>query len=152
MNEADIHQILQAKSRDNARSPMQWDEHGGFSDQKPWMEINPNTKDINVKNSIADPDSIFHYYRRLIQLRKQYKIISEGLYEPYLIDHDAIYAFKRHYQQEELIVVNNFYGKSTQVQIPDLDDYEILISNYPDHQIQENLTLRPYETIAFYKK
>lgn len=152
MNEADIHQILQAKSRDNARSPMQWDEHGGFSDQKPWMEINPNTKDINVKNSIADPDSIFHYYRRLIQLRKQYKIISEGLYEPYLIDHDAIYAFKRHYHQEELIVVNNFYGKSTQVQIPDLDDYEILISNYPDHHIQENLTLRPYETIAFYKK
>ena len=152
MNETDIHQILQAKSRDNARSPMQWDEHGGFSDQKPWMETNPNTKDINVKNSIADPDSIFHYYRRLIQLRKQYKIISEGLYEPYLIDHDAIYAFKRHYQQEELIVVNNFYGKSTQVQIPDLDDYEILISNYPDHQIQENLTLRPYETIAFYKK
>lgn len=150
--EADIHQILQAKSRDNARSPMQWDAKGGFSDHKPWLEINPNTTDINVENNMADPDSILHYYRRLIQLRKQYPIISEGLYEPWLTDHQQVYAFKRRYHHEELIVINNFYGQKTNVFVPNIDQYEILISNYPDHELKEQLNLRPFETIALYKK
>ena len=131
---------------------MQWNANGGFSDHEPWLEINPNTTKINVENNMADPDSILHYYRRLIQLRKQYPIISEGLYEPWLTDHQQVYAFKRRYQHEELIVINNFYGQKTDVFVPDIDQYEIMISNYPDHELKEQLNLRPFETIALYKK
>lgn len=153
-SEAEIHQILQDKSRDNARTPMQWNSevNGGFSDATPWLQVNDNYKNINVENDLKDNDSIFKYYQKLIQLRKSYKIISHGKYEPYLEDHDSVLAYKRTYENEEMLVLNNFYGKETCVSIPNINEYEILISNYAEHQLQDTLTLRPYESIALYKK
>jgi len=152
MSESEIHEILQAKSRDNSRTPMQWNKNGGFSEATPWISMNPNYKEINVEASLEDKDSILHYYRQLIQLRKKYKVISEGTYQPLLEEHSQVYAFKRNYNNEELIVINNFYGQETAVTIENIEDYEVLISNYGTHDIKNNFILRPYETVSLYKK
>lgn len=153
LSEDKIYEILQAKSRDNARTPMQWNENGGFTDGESWIEMNPNCQTINVENSIKKEDSIFNYYRKLIQLRKEYKIISEGSYHPYLITHPYIYAFKRNYENQELIVLNNFYDIETIIELEEnINDYDILISNYSNHQLSQKLSLRPYESLVLYKK
>ncbi len=151
INEKDIHKILQAKSRDNARSPMQWNKDGGFSENTPWMEMNPNHTTINVENNLNNPNSIFHYYQKLIQLRKKYKVISEGSYIPIQKDHPYIYAYKRQYRGDELIVINNFYDIDTSIEIEHINNYKILISNYEYHQLDKHLSIRPYETIVLYK-
>ena len=153
INEKEIYKILQEKSRDNARTPMQWNntENGGFSKAKPWLQTNDNYKEINVENDLKDPDSIFKFYQQLIQLRKKYSIISEGTYEPYLENHPSVFAYKRHYQNEELVVFNNFYGKETTVELENINEYKVLISNYKEHDLKDTLTLKPYETIALYK-
>lgn len=152
MAEEDIHKILQAKSRDNARTPMQWNKDGGFSAVEPWISMNPRCKEINVEDSLNDPDSIYYFYKKLIHLRKTYKIISEGQYVPMLEDDDRLYAFKRTYENEELIVINNFYDCTKTVTIDSIEDYEVLISNYKDIDLTKELVMRPYETIALYKK
>ena len=153
VKEEQIHQILQEKSRDNSRTPMQWDstENGGFSKATPWLQSNKNYKEINVENDLKDPNSIFKFYQQLIRLRKEYTIISDGSYEPYLEKHHSVFAYKRHYQNEELVVFNNFYGKETTVELENIKDYKVLISNYKEHDLKDTLTLRPYETIALYK-
>lgn len=150
--ENEIHDILQAKSRDNARTPMQWNEQGGFSTVTPWIEMNPNYKTINVEDQINDSNSILQYYRQLIQLRKQYKIISEGIYLPYLEDHPEIFAYKRQYQSEELIVINHFYDTETTIEINDINNYEVILHNYPAYQLENSLKIRPYESLVLYKK
>lgn len=152
MNEEEVHQILQSKSRDNSRSPMQWDKTGGFSTVESWSVLNPNTATINVEDSIKDPNSILHYYRQLIKLRKEYKVISEGDYTPMLEEHSSVFAFKRHYENDSLIVLNNFYGKDTTVELDDISDYRVLISNYDNHHLSNALTLRPYETLVLIKE
>ena len=152
MAEEDIHKILQAKSRDNARTPMQWNKDGGFSAVEPWISMNPRCKEINVEDSLNDPDSIYYFYKKLIHLRKTYKIISEGQYVPMLEDDDRLYAFKRTYENEELIVINNFYDCTKTVTIDSIEDYEVLISNYKDIDLTKELVIKPYETIALYKK
>lgn len=153
MEEKQIHKILQEKSRDNARTPMQWDnsQYSGFSDVQPWLQVNNNYQDINVENDLKDPDSIFKYYQQLIQLRKTHKIISDGTYTPLLEDHPQIFAFQRNYNNEELIVLNNFYEKEVTIDIENISDYKVLISNYADHDLSKGVTLRPYETIVLLK-
>lgn len=153
IEEKQIHKILQEKSRDNARTPMQWDnsQYSGFSDTKPWLQVNNNYQDINVENDLKDPDSIFKYYQQLIQLRKTHKIISDGTYTPLLEDHPQIFAFQRNYNNEELIVLNNFYEKEVTIDIENISDYKVLISNYADHDLSKGVTLRPYETIVLLK-
>lgn len=152
MAEEDIHKILQAKSRDNARTPMQWTKEGGFSTAEPWISMNPRCKEINVEDALNDPDSIYYFYKQLIHLRKTYKIISEGLYVPMLEEDDRLYAFKRTYENEELIVINNFYDCTKTVTLEFIEDYKVLISNYKDIKLTDDLVIRPYETIALYKK
>lgn len=153
IEEKQIHKILQEKSRDNARTPMQWDnsQYSGFSDTKPWLQVNNNYQDINVENDLKDPDSIFKYYQQLIQLRKTHKIISDGTYTPLLENHPQIFAFQRNYNNEELIVLNNFYEKEVTIDIENISDYKVLISNYADHDLSKDVTLRPYETIVLLK-
>lgn len=148
----EIHKIIQTKSRDNARSPMQWNSCGGFSEKKPWMKQNENTLYINVEDNLKDEDSIFYYYKKLIRLRKNYKVISHGSYETFLKNNDKVYAFKRKYEKDELIVINNFYRTDTKINIENIKDYEILISNYKNVKLKENLKLRPFESIVLYKK
>lgn len=153
-SEAEICKILQEKSRDNARTPMQWDssKNAGFSTKESWINVNKNYKEINVEKDLKDSDSIYKYYQKLIKLRKEYKVISEGDYTPICEEHESIFAYSRNYNNEELIVLNNFYGKETSIYVEDIENYKILISNYNNQELKDNLVLRPYETIALYKK
>lgn len=154
MDEQKIYAILAAKSRDNARTPMQWDasRYGGFSQHEPWFKVNKNHVDINVEQALNDQDSIFYHYQQLIALRKKYHVISEGSYIPYLEDHPQVYAFKRRYENEELLVINNFYGSTTSADIDGISAYECLLSNYQDINLEGKLNLRPYESLILYKK
>ena len=113
-----------------------------------------NHSRINAKAELADEDSIFHHYKKLVQLRKDYDIIAYGDVQPLDQKNPSVFAYRRTYQGEELDVANNFYGKEVTWKTDrDYSEYEVLLSNYPDVKFCENkLTLRPYESIIFYKK
>ena len=149
----EILHILQERSRDNARTPMQWDdsENGGFSDVKPWLQSAANYRKINVKNDRESADSIFAFYQELIRLRRTMKVVQEGWFVPLLEEDTRVFAYRRDHEQEHLICVNNFYGTETRITLP-LEGYEILLGNYADAKVQDTLTLRPYETLILYKK
>ncbi|MGV3265694.1 glycoside hydrolase family 13 protein [Cytobacillus pseudoceanisediminis] len=141
---------IYAKGRDNARTPMQWDssEHGGFSDGTPWIKVNPNYKDINVEKAMKDPDSVFHYYKKLIELRKKNEIIVYGRYNLILDQHPEVYAYTRTLGNQILLVLCNFYGGNPEVEPPAYiqeKKFEALIGNYKDIQINRTIKLRPYE-------
>lgn len=153
IEESKIHTILQQKSRDNSRTPMQWNDsiHGGFSDATPWLESNANYLKINVEEDRKDKDSIFKYYQKLIQLRKEYKVISEGLFHS-LETNKQVFGYRRTYRNEELVVLNNFYDTQVEVDIKDSGKYQCLLNNYNDYTINNSITLRPYESIVLYRK
>ncbi|MBU8733246.1 alpha-glucosidase [Cytobacillus oceanisediminis] len=141
---------IYAKGRDNARTPMQWDssEHGGFSDGTPWIKVNPNYKDINVEKAMKDPDSVFHYYKKLIELRQKNEIIVYGRYNLILVQHLEVYAYTRTLGNQILLVLCNFYGGNPEVEPPAYiqeKKFEALIGNYKDIQINRTIKLRPYE-------
>ncbi|WP_214893407.1 alpha,alpha-phosphotrehalase [Exiguobacterium sp. H66] len=151
-------QILAAirqKSRDNARTPMQWDStlHAGFSEATPWIDVAPNYTDINVKAAVANPDSVFHHYKKLIQLRKQYDVLTNGMYRLLTPDDLSIWAYERTTEDEQLLVLSNFYSLETTFTLPEtMSDADVLIQNYPDvAQDGRNVTLRPYESVMFYR-
>lgn len=141
--------ILAAKSRDNARSPMQWDQslNAGFSTATPWLKVNANHKKINVASQKDDPDSILNYYRKLIQLRKLHPVIAIGLYQSYLEDHDSIFAFKRTYENQVVTVYNNFYGTPVTITIEE-PEATILLSNYHRSSLKTKMTMKPYESLV----
>ena len=149
-------EMIHAKSRDNARTPMQWDggANAGFSSGTPWIKLNPNYTAVNVAQAIADPHSIFAYYQELIRLRKTHPVIVYGSYELILEAHSEIYAFTRSWQDELLLVMLNF-SKSTPVfALPpsiSFADSELLISNYPVEPDEDLslLTMRPYEARVY---
>ncbi|MCC5427965.1 alpha,alpha-phosphotrehalase [Clostridium botulinum] len=156
--EEEIIKILQAKSRDNSRSPMQWDNsnNAGFTKEEPWIKVCKNYKSINVENSLKDKDSIFYHYQTLIKLRKEYDIISYGNFKLILEEDKSIFAYLRKYKNEKLLVINNFYGKESLFKLPTelkLGEYKnkILISNYKDSPIDfREINLRPYESIVYH--
>lgn len=152
--EDEIYHILQERSRDNSRTIMQWDatQHAGFTTGTPWIQAIDNYKEINVENAIKDETSIFHYYRKLIELRKTYDVISKGSYEPVLENEKQIFAYHRMYNKEELLVINNFYEEPVTIALPKDDKYTYLIGNYEKQPYTETVQLRPYESIVFYKK
>ncbi|QHA93715.1 alpha-glucosidase [Bacillus sp. N1-1] len=150
---------IHAKSRDNARTPMQWDhsKHAGFTDGSPWLDVNPNYKDINVAQSLDDPNSIFHYYKQLIQLRKEYDVIVHGTYDLILKDHPSLFVYTRTLGKQQLLVLNNFYGEECDFTLPQSISYEskeLLISNYCGNQNEdiENIHLQPYESRVYLLK
>ena len=110
-SEADILRSLHAKSRDNARTPMQWDAttNAGFTDGTPWLQVNPNYTAINAADEVADAGSVFHYYQALIRLRKQYPIFSEGDFTLLFADHPALFAYQRRLDDQVTTVLCNFY-------------------------------------------
>lgn len=154
--EEETYDIIMARSRDNSRTPMQWNDevNAGFSEATPWLSVIDNYETINVKNNLENENSIYYHYKKLIELRKQYEVIAEGTYEPMLPDHEAVYAYRRTLNNDVLIVLNNFYGKDTQVtlDLEDVKDYQCLLSNYEAKELTQQLTLRPYESVVFYKK
>ncbi|PWI57425.1 glycoside hydrolase family 13 protein [Sulfoacidibacillus thermotolerans] len=149
-------QIIQAKGRDNARTPMQWDAspHAGFTTGTPWIKVNPNYVEINVEKARRDPNSVFHYYQKLIQLRKQHLIVVYGKYELILEDHPQIYAFTRTLDREVWLVVNNFYDGSPVFELPQeisYSAYDLMIANYDVDPLEQprHFSLRPYETRVY---
>ncbi|GAB6138195.1 alpha,alpha-phosphotrehalase [Halanaerobaculum tunisiense] len=158
-SEEEIMDVIKAKSRDNSRTPMQWNasQNAGFTSGNPWIKPAPNYKEINVAQALADQESIFYHYQELIQLRKEYDIIVEGDYQLILADHQDIFAYIRTYHQEKLLVINNFYGSPTTFKLPtelqDLVAYDsqILLSNYDDSPVEfTTINLRPYESIVYH--
>ena len=150
-SEQEAFQIIQAKSRDNSRIPMQWDasENAGFSTGTPWLKAGKSYKDINVENEIQGP--IFIFYQDLIRLRKEMPIISEGSYKPVFEDSKQVYAFERQYEDEKLLVLNNFYATEVEIDLPVVyQNGQILISNYEDVEVSEKILLKPYQTLAIY--
>ncbi|MDO0875710.1 alpha,alpha-phosphotrehalase [Carnobacterium divergens] len=154
LSEAEIMAIIQEKSRDTSRTPMQWDstENAGFSTGEPWLKVADNYSLINVKKE-REEGQIFNYYQSLIQLRKEMKVISEGAYRSLLMEHPSVYGYVRELDSEQVLVLNNFYGESTSVDIPmEFIDQEsrYLIGNGKKRKLTSKIHLEPYETIAFY--
>jgi trehalose-6-phosphate hydrolase len=156
-SEQEILAILGQKSRDNARTPMQWsaEDHAGFTKGTPWIPVAESYTTINVENDLKDPDSIFKHHQVLIQMRKKYDIITYGDYQLLLADHDKVFAYVRHWQGASLVVVSNFYAEEVSIDLPvvKMEKAEILLSNYADSNSKSlDLTLRPYESIVYYIK
>lgn len=154
LHEDSAYDILRVHSRDNSRTPMQWDagENGGFSGAEPWISMNPNHKTINAASQVDDPDSIFAHYRKLIALRKQYDVIANGDFAPLDMAHPSVLAYTRRTDREDLVVINNFYRKEADWTCPvDLDGFTCLLSNYADSRAETKLHLRPYESLVLYR-
>ncbi len=143
--------FLRYKSRDNARTPFQWDdtENAGFTSGTPWIMVNPNYKKINAKEQLDREDSILHYYRKLIRLRKEHEIIVYGTYDLLLPDSKEIYAYTRTLGEKKLLVVCNFAAQQMKFEMPEeFLKGEILIRNYPEEELSGSIMLRPYEAIV----
>ena len=140
----DMMRYLKEISRDNARTPMQWDDskNAGFTDGTPWINVNPNYKEINAKAALADPDSVFHYYQELIRLRHTLPIIVYGKFQGLLEDSETIYAYKRILDGQVLTVACNFTDQEQDCVLCEDPAAEELISNYKGHKARK---LQPYE-------
>ena len=135
---------LSAKGRDNARTPMQWDdsEHAGFTSGEPWIPVNPNYRTINAAEAVEDEDSVFHHYRRLIALRHTEPVVAHGNFTMLLPDDERVYAFTRRLGDDELLVLGNFSGEEAPVALDDPSG-ELVLGNYED--AGEPGVLRPWE-------
>lgn len=154
LHEDSVYDILRVHSRDNARTPMQWDTsaHGGFTTAEPWLSVNPNHTRINAAAQVDDPESVFSYYRKLIALRKQYDVIAYGDFAPLSEDHPSVLAYTRRFHGEQLVVVNNFYRTEVDWNCPiALNGFTCLLSNYANSSVQTKLHLRPYESLILYR-
>ena len=146
---------LMLRSRDNARTPMQWDDskQAGFTEGEPWIKVNPNYKKINVAQQLEDPDSVFHYYRKLIRLRKEKDIIVYGEFEPLYREDEQIFAYTRKQDQEKLLTVCNFSDKNAEVEVPEeFKGAECLITNLGRKEFERKIVLNPYEAFVLYYK
>ena len=154
MTEEDMLAAISYKGRDNARTPMQWDDsaYAGFSTAEPWIMVNPNYTKINAKEQVSRENSVFKYYQKLIKLRHESDLIVYGTYDLILDDDTDIYAYVRTLGDEKLIVYCNFSENTREVELPEeFTVGKILISNYDDAKVSEKITLRPYEAIVIQK-
>lgn len=156
LSKEDALRIIQIHSRDNGRTPMQWngEAHGGFTTGTPWIGVNENYSKVNAQSQIHDETSIFNYYKTLVALRKEYDIIAFGDIKPLDEKQPTVFAYERTYGDESLLVVCNFYKNEVEWNaLRNLEGYEAILSNYQDQIIEdEEITLRPYEAMMLYKK
>ena len=145
----EVMRSIYARSRDNARTPMQWTagENAGFTTGTPWVTVNPNYRQINAEAALEDPDSVFYYYQKLIALRKQYPVFRDGTFTLLCPEDEQIFAYTRDTQKEHMLVVCNFTGEEVPFEIPEaFRGAQKLISNYSG----EERNLRPYEAFLCY--
>lgn len=150
--EEEIMKSIYAKSRDNARTPMQWDdtENAGFTTGTPWIRLNPNYTEINAASQVNDPDSVFSCYRTLVALRKKYPVFADGRFEMLLPDDEDIFAYTRENESEKLLVICNFHGKEIPCQLrEEQEGMELLVSNYKEQSMD---VLKPYEARMYILK
>ncbi len=148
-NPQEVLKVLQEKSRDNARTPMQWNNsiNGGFTDGKPWINPCINYKEINAEKALEDTDSIYYFYKKLIDLRKNSEAIKFGTYEILEKDNPYLYVYTRKYKNEEILVICNFYGEESENPI-NIEEYELILGNYKD----ESEKIRAYEARVYRKR
>ncbi|MEZ8306176.1 alpha,alpha-phosphotrehalase [Vibrio splendidus] len=150
----DMMAILAQKSRDNSRTPMQWNSepYAGFSLSQPWLDVANNYTEINAEQALEDKDSVFYFYKSLIELRKEVPVITHGSYQDLLPEHPSIFAYVRESEGQTLLCINNYYGEEAECVLPErfeMAKAKSLLSNY---QVSESLVashhqvLRPYET------
>ena len=140
--------ILKQKSRDNARTPMQWDntKHHGFSQGEPWLASNPDR--ISAENELKNADSVFYTYQRLIQYRKQYDIFTEGSYRLLEPAHPQLFMYERVLEEKRLLVASNFSSQWCPLALPkEYEAGQILESNYGRTILKQNMELKPYESL-----
>ncbi len=149
----EIMNSIYKKGRDNGRTPMQWDdsENAGFTTGKPWLTVNANYKEINAAKALADKNSVFYHYKKLIEIRKSNETIIYGDYKLLCENDKNIFAYLRELNGDKILVVCNFYGKEAEFKYNDtFNDAEILLSNYSDSSLSiDSLQLRPYESIMY---
>ena len=136
----DAFRIIQIHSRDNGRTPMQWTDgqNAGFTTAEPWIGVNANHTDVNAEAELADEDSIFRHYQKLIRLRKDLDVIAYGDFAPVDQKNAQILAYRRSYEGHTLLVVNNFYGRPVTWTCPEeLEGYSCILSNYPDSEVEK---------------
>lgn len=150
---------INAKGRDNARTPMQWTADGGFTTGTPWIQMNTNSSYINAEQALAEPSSIFYTYQKLIQLRKEYDIITNGNFNLLVPDHPDLFVYKRQTSKEEWLVITNFSDQTEQLEWNvcnvNKENAQIIIANYETPRIDgEILEIRPYEAfvVAFERR
>lgn len=149
-------EIIQFKSRDNSRTPMQWNDskHAGFTEGTPWLQVADNHTTINAESK-GDSARIRDYYKQLIKLRKSMPIIQEGAYEMLELEHPSIFAYVREQDGEKLLVLSHFYGEEATFTVPDnLLELEAsyLIGNGKERSLDKSFQMGPYETVAFLLK
>ena len=140
---------IHARSRDNARTPIQWTagENAGFTTGKSWMPINPNYTEINAEAALADPDSVFYHYQKLIRLRKTYEVFRSGSFTLLSPEDEKVFAYTRDTEQEHMLVVCNFTEELLDFDVPkNFRGSEMLLNNYAE----DSHRLRPYEAVILY--
>lgn len=145
--------IIKAKSRDNSRTPMQWDDsaNAGFTTGTPWLKVSKSYPDINVKKEKTG--KIYPFYKELIRLRKTMPLIAEGSYKAAYKDSQQVYAFERQLDGERLLVLNNFYAQEVTLELePVYQNGQVLLSNYESDGLGKTITLKPYQTFAILTK
>ena len=154
----DIMRSIYAKSRDNARTPMQWssEENAGFTTGKPWIRMNPNYTEINAESERKDPDSVYHFYRKLIHMRKEYLVLVDGKFELLLPDDEQIFAYVRRDDDSQMLVCANFTGEPAECPISgEWKGAQVLLHNYQGElswgMDSEKIELKPYEAFLLYR-
>ena len=152
----DTLELLRLKSRDNARTPMQWsaEKNAGFSEAEPWIAVNDNYKTINAEASVKDPKSVFRYYKKLVQLRHEVPVITDGVYKLLDADNEKVYTYLRKNEDETLLVICNFTKETINYPVGDFVEASqgtLLISNYDDapQQYAERIELKPYGAYVY---
>ena len=160
MSPDDALRIIQVHSRDNGRTPMQWDDskYAGFtaedSTAEPWIAVNSNHTKVNAADQLKDEDSIFHYYQKLIAMRKDLDVIAYGDIEPLDQKNPSVFAYRRTYEGHEMIVAANFYGRDYEWKnAPELEGFEKILGNYEETEVTAEgaMKMKPYEAVVYYK-
>lgn len=160
MSPDDALRIIQVHSRDNGRTPMQWDDskYAGFTAEdsaaEPWLAVNSNHTKVNAADQLKDEDSIFHYYQKLISMRKDLDVIAYGDIEPLDQKNLSVFAYRRTYEGHEMIVAANFYGRDYEwKKVPELEGFEKILGNYEETEVTAEgaIKMKPYEAVVYYK-
>jgi oligo-1,6-glucosidase len=142
------------KSRDNARTPVQWDDsqHAGFTDGEPWLPVNPNKDTVNAAAAVADPESVFHHYRRLIGLRHREPVVVHGRFELLLPEHDQLWCFTRTLGDDALLVLANCSSQPAELvpgDVPDPAGATLLLGTHGDPAGRDVLRLAAWESRVY---
>lgn len=160
MSPDDALRIIQVHSRDNGRTPMQWDDskYAGFTAEdsaaEPWLAVNSNHTKVNAADQLKDEDSIFRYYQKLIAMRKDLDVIAYGDIEPLDQKNPSVFAYRRTYEGHEMIVAANFYGRDYEWKnAPELEGFEKILGNYEETEVTAEgaMKMKPYEAVVYYK-